>query len=62
MTKADAQYGGFDVKQFTQSHDRFIIIDPCPVYMFNLFIFVPKYVKINKRLKGNCRFKLNCVV
>jgi len=27
VQKADAQYGGFDVKQFTQSHDRFIIID-----------------------------------
>ena len=27
IQKANAQYGGFDVKQFTQSHDRFIIID-----------------------------------
>ena len=27
IQKADTQYGGFDVKQFTQSHDRFIIID-----------------------------------
>jgi len=27
VQKADAQYGGFDVKQFTQSHDRFLIID-----------------------------------
>ena len=27
VQKADAQYGDFDVKQFTQSHDRFIIID-----------------------------------
>ncbi|MCL2628803.1 MAG: virulence RhuM family protein [Oscillospiraceae bacterium] len=25
--KADAQYGGFEVKQFSQSHDRFLIID-----------------------------------
>ena len=27
IQKANAQYGGFDVKQFTQSHDRFLIID-----------------------------------
>ena len=27
VQKADAQYGGFDVKKFTQSHDRFIMID-----------------------------------
>jgi len=27
VQKTDAQYGGFDVKQFTQSHDRFLIID-----------------------------------
>ncbi|MDR2600417.1 MAG: virulence RhuM family protein, partial [Oscillospiraceae bacterium] len=27
VQKADTQYGDFDVKQFTQSHDRFIIID-----------------------------------
>jgi len=27
VQKADAQYGDFNVKQFTQSHDRFIIID-----------------------------------
>jgi hypothetical protein len=27
VQKANAQYGDFNVKQFTQSHDRFIIID-----------------------------------
>jgi len=27
VQKADAQYGDFDVKQFSNSHDRFIIID-----------------------------------
>ncbi|MCL2628502.1 MAG: virulence RhuM family protein [Oscillospiraceae bacterium] len=27
VQKADAQYGGFEVKQFNQSHDRFLIID-----------------------------------
>jgi hypothetical protein len=27
IQKANAQYGDFDVKQFTQSHDRFLIID-----------------------------------
>ena len=27
VKKTDAQYGGFDVKKFTQSHDRFLIID-----------------------------------
>jgi len=27
VQKADTQYGDFDVKQFTQSHDRFLIID-----------------------------------
>ncbi|MCL2279438.1 MAG: virulence RhuM family protein [Oscillospiraceae bacterium] len=27
VKKADAQYGNFVVKQFTQSHDRFLIID-----------------------------------
>ena len=27
VQKADAQYGGFSVKPFTPSHDRFLIID-----------------------------------
>jgi len=27
IKKANAQYGDFDVKQFTESHDRFLIID-----------------------------------
>ncbi|MCL2662948.1 MAG: hypothetical protein FWE83_06415, partial [Oscillospiraceae bacterium] len=27
VQKANSQYGGFDVKQFAQSHDRFLIID-----------------------------------
>jgi hypothetical protein len=27
IEKANAQYGGFTVKPFTQSHDRFLIID-----------------------------------
>jgi len=27
VQRADAQYGNFDVKQFTLSHDRFLIID-----------------------------------
>jgi hypothetical protein len=27
VQKANTQYGDFDVKQYTQSHDRFIIID-----------------------------------
>jgi len=27
LQKANEQYGDFDVKQFTQSHDRFLIID-----------------------------------
>jgi len=27
IKKANTQYGDFDVKQFTQSHDRFLIID-----------------------------------
>jgi hypothetical protein len=27
VKKADSQYGDFEVKQFSKSHDRFIIID-----------------------------------
>ena len=27
VQKANTQYGDFNVKQFTQSHDRFLIID-----------------------------------
>ena len=27
VQRANAQYGDFDIKQFTQSHDRFLIID-----------------------------------
>jgi hypothetical protein len=27
IQKANAQYGGFEAKEFTQSHDRFLIID-----------------------------------
>jgi len=32
IQKANAQYGGFEVKQFTQSHDRFLIIDDNEVF------------------------------
>ena len=32
IQKANAQYGGFEVKQFTQSHDRFLIIDDKEVF------------------------------
>src|SRR5690606_9033887 len=32
IQKANEQYGGFEVKSFTQSHDRFLIIDSKEVY------------------------------
>jgi len=32
IQKANTQYGGFEVKQFTQSHDRFLIIDDKEVF------------------------------
>ncbi len=32
VQKANAQYGNFEIKTFTQSHDRFIIIDNTEVY------------------------------
>lgn len=32
LQKANEQYGGFEVKNFTQSHDRFLIIDSKEVY------------------------------
>ncbi|MDD3738731.1 MAG: RhuM family protein [Lentimicrobiaceae bacterium] len=32
VQKANAQYGNFEIKKFTQSHDRFIIIDGTEVY------------------------------
>lgn len=32
VQKANAQYGGFELQTFTQSHDRFIIIDQKEVY------------------------------
>ena len=32
IQKANTQYGGFTVKQFTQSHDRFLLIDAKEVY------------------------------
>jgi Virulence protein RhuM family len=32
VQKANQQYGGFEVKIFTQSHDRFLIIDHTEVY------------------------------
>jgi phage regulator Rha-like protein len=32
VQKANEQYGGFEVKAFTQSHDRFLIIDGKEVY------------------------------
>jgi len=32
LQKANEQYGGFEVKSFTQSHDRFLIIDNKEVY------------------------------
>lgn len=32
IQKANEQYGGFDAKLFTQSHDRFLIIDGKEVY------------------------------
>jgi len=32
VRKANEQYGGFEVKVFTHSHDRFLIIDRNEVY------------------------------
>lgn len=32
IQKANAQYGNFEIKEFTSSHDRFIIIDNAEVY------------------------------
>ena len=32
IQKANAQYGNFEAKQFTKSHDRFLIIDGKEVY------------------------------
>jgi len=32
IQKANEQYGGFIIKQFTKSHDRFLIIDNKEVY------------------------------
>ncbi len=32
VKKANEQYGGFDVREFTLSHDRFLIIDNSEVY------------------------------
>lgn len=32
VSKANAQYSHFEVKPFTQSHDRFLIIDSVAVY------------------------------
>jgi hypothetical protein len=32
VKKANEQYGGFDVKEFNKSHDRFLIIDESEVY------------------------------
>ena len=32
VQKANEQYGDFKVKQFSQSHDRFLIIDEKEVY------------------------------
>jgi len=32
VQKANSQYGHFEVKQFTKSHDRFLIIDENEIY------------------------------
>ena len=32
VQKANEQYGNFEAKPFTQSHDRFLIIDNAEVY------------------------------
>ena len=32
MKKANEQYGGFELKPFNKSHDRFLIIDHKEVY------------------------------
>jgi hypothetical protein len=32
VQKANAQYGGFELKSFSLSHDRFLIIDDTQVY------------------------------
>jgi len=32
LKKANAQYGNFEIKTFTKSHDRFLIIDQTEVY------------------------------
>ncbi len=54
IQKANEQYGNFEVKSFTQSHDRFLIIDQTEVYHLGASLKKKKkkwfaFSKIDKR-------------
>ena len=63
VQKANAQYGDFDVKQFAQSHDRFLIIDGVDVYHIGASLkdLGKRWFAFSKMDKGSIAGILNSV-
>jgi len=46
LEKHNAQYPGVEIKKFSQSHDRFLIIDDSSLYHFAAFILSPFFMSV----------------
>jgi len=64
IQKANAQYGSFEAKQFTQSHDRFLIIDDKEVFHLGASLkdLGKKWFAFSKMDKSSVANILNAIV
>ena len=63
VQKANAQYGNFEAKPFTQSHDRFLIIDGNEVYHLGASLkdLGKKWFAFSKMDKGSVSNIINSI-
>ena len=63
IQRANTQYGNFDAKQFTQSHDRFLIIDNRDVYHLGASLkdLGKKWFAFSKMDKNSVKEILNAI-
>ena len=64
LQKANEQYGNFEIKNFTQSHDRFLIIDNTEVYHLGASIkdLGKKWFAFSKMDKSSVQSILNSIL
>ncbi len=64
VQKANAQYGNFEMKEFTQSHDRFLIIDQNEIYHLGASLkdFGKKWFAFSKLEKASVQSISNSIL